>query len=228
MLLSSLPSLDFRASPTRHRIPSALVALLLVLPIVSPRFDSSLPTSHLPILQLLLFLAQTLFPSPIPHPPRTWISQRNLSNLLLAHVSPDRRHRNHHNRSDASHNDRVKVRRLVDRGPLEVSKRLSEEERGSRGASHDCGICTILQSVPAYDEVLWCMRIRDLGVSMPQCLQSRSVVGGSTLAGELRNAPPIGAGRFSGTDKAWQLHTSPIESSTIANLTVDFNSRSTR
>lgn len=66
----------------------------------------------------------------------TWVSQRNNRPLLLAHVPPNRRDSSHHHRPHATHNDGVKVRRLVDRRPSEVAQRLLEEARGRGSAGH--------------------------------------------------------------------------------------------
>jgi hypothetical protein len=67
---------------------------------------------------------------------RTWVCHGNLLNLLLAHISPDRRYGKHHYGTRAADNDGVEVCGLVDRGPLEVAQRLFEEERGGGDAGH--------------------------------------------------------------------------------------------
>ena len=72
----------------------------------------------------------------IRHPPRTWVCHRDLGDLLLAHISPDRGNGNDHYGTSASDHDGVEVCRLVDRGPFHVAYRLLEEARGGGNAGH--------------------------------------------------------------------------------------------
>jgi hypothetical protein len=117
--------------PTRHRTLSALVVHPLVLllvslysflshPVLSPAFPVSIWTLKPPAGFPLLLIQ--------PRSVRTRISHRDLRDLLVAQVPPKRRYGNQHDRSRAAHHDGVKVRRLVDGRPSQVSQRLLEEE----------------------------------------------------------------------------------------------------
>jgi hypothetical protein len=125
-IFSPPPPLPFL---TRHRNPSALVVVPLVL------FQVSKPYSHSasPYAPMHTFPHNQL----LTLPSRTWVCHRDLGDLLFAHISPDWGNGNDQYGSCAANHDGVKVCRLVDRSPLHVSQRLLEEARGGANAGHD-------------------------------------------------------------------------------------------
>ena len=76
----------------------------------------------------------------------TRISHRNLSNLLLAHVSPYRRDREHQYGSSQADNDAVEVCGLLDGGPFEVAEGRLEEAWGGGYAGH-CVCRCVMETV---------------------------------------------------------------------------------